>query len=107
MVDVHPGRQGPGLVKGLGSAFQGKPWRTGSPTGWPDAQRIELLKELLDDDKLDFRIPSAARAGLRSVASAIEPIDHGVDLSAPIATVRKQLKGKKVVRFDGHRAFYA
>ncbi len=27
-IDVHPGRQGPGLVQGPGSAFQGKPWRT-------------------------------------------------------------------------------
>ncbi|MBA2663239.1 MAG: hypothetical protein H0U74_13180 [Bradymonadaceae bacterium] len=81
--------------------------RIESPTGWPDEQRIELLRELLDDDKLDFRIPSATRPGLRSVSNALEKPEKGVNLSEPIDVVRKQLKGKKVVRFDGHKAFFA
>lgn len=78
--------------------------RIQSPPGWPDDERVEILKELFGQDELDFRIPNG-RAGLRQVAPDVAIVEGKISLDAPIEALRQSLHGHEVKRFDGRHVF--
>jgi hypothetical protein len=78
--------------------------RIQSPPGWPDEERVAVLKEMLANDDLEFRIPNG-RVGLRQVVGDVAIVDGRVSMEGPIDALRERLKGREVKRFDGRQAF--
>lgn len=75
--------------------------RVESPPGLADDQREQLLREIFQDDQLEFRVPKASPNRLHRVDEP--PEGDAIDLDLPLDVVRRWLNEREIVGFDGKR----
>ena len=83
--------------------------RVETPMGMQDEHRVELLRELLQAERLDFKPPCPATPSLLALDFSGTPGDgdngaHAwLAASLPLARLRQELGGRSIAGFDGAR----
>ena len=81
--------------------------RVESPDGMHDELREQLIREVFDDDTIEFKIaPNTSNAGLRAVSLAPAPSAPGaLRLDLPCQTLIERVKKRIITRYDGVSIF--
>lgn len=77
--------------------------RIPTPAGLLDTDRVEMLRLILQNPELEFRIQASPELRLHRVPSGKDAMS--IDLDVPLQTVRAWLKGRRIRKFDGKRLY--
>jgi hypothetical protein len=77
--------------------------RIATPAGLMETDRVEMLRLILQNPELEFRIQASPELRLHRVPNGLDAT--AIDLDVPLQTIRAWLKGRRVRKFDGKRLY--
>ena len=75
--------------------------RIPTPAGLLDTDRVDMLRLILQNPELEFRIQASPELRLHRVPGGSEAL--AIDLDVPLQTIRAWLNGRAISKFDGKR----